>query len=207
MKDRSSAPSPALLIAMVALLAALSSTAIALPGKNSVDKNDVAKDAIRAKQIKDATVGSAELADGGVQTADLGDGAVGTAKITDASVNSAKIADRSVALGDTAIQWALVDGDGSILDQSGGIAALHVGNGDYYVNFGANANIHSIQVTTAPRPGDGGYGVSANAGLCGGAPLGVACNDPASNDANHVVVGTTNHDGTGNNQGFYITVY
>ena len=45
---------PAMGVAFVALLVALSGTAIALPGKNKVDKNDIKKNAGGAKQIKAA---------------------------------------------------------------------------------------------------------------------------------------------------------
>src|SRR5919112_3597058 len=51
-------PSPAMAVAFVALLAALSGTAIALPGKNTIDKNDLRKNAVRGKNIvKNAVTG------------------------------------------------------------------------------------------------------------------------------------------------------
>src|SRR5919107_4079476 len=69
-------PSPALIVAIVALIAALAGSAIALPGKNSVKSNDIAKNAVRSsdvkndslkgKDIKESTLGkvpSAENAD------------------------------------------------------------------------------------------------------------------------------------------------
>ena len=64
-------PSPALIVAMIALVAALAGSAAALPGKNSVDKNDIKKNAIKSKQIKNGKVTSADLADGGVAAVDL----------------------------------------------------------------------------------------------------------------------------------------
>jgi hypothetical protein len=45
-------PSPALIVAIVALVAALAGSAIALPGKNSVKSNDIAKNAIKSKHVK-----------------------------------------------------------------------------------------------------------------------------------------------------------
>jgi hypothetical protein len=47
----SSRPSPAMVVAFVALLAALSGTAIALPGTNSVDSGDIKNGTIRGKDI------------------------------------------------------------------------------------------------------------------------------------------------------------
>ena len=55
--------SPALVLSVVALFAALSGAAVALPGSNTVDSGD----------IKDGKVKSADLEDGGVRAADLGD--------------------------------------------------------------------------------------------------------------------------------------
>jgi len=46
----------AVLIALLALVAAASGTALALPGKNSVKKGDIAKNAVSSKQIKNDSV-------------------------------------------------------------------------------------------------------------------------------------------------------
>ena len=46
----------AILIALVALVAAVSGSALALPGKNSVKKGDIAKNAVTSKQIKNNSV-------------------------------------------------------------------------------------------------------------------------------------------------------
>ena len=44
-------PSPAMAVAFVALLAALSGTAIALPGTNSVDSGDIKNSTVQSKDI------------------------------------------------------------------------------------------------------------------------------------------------------------
>jgi hypothetical protein len=49
-------PSPAMAVAFVALLAALSGTAVALPGKNRVDSGDIKNNVIRGKDIRNGTV-------------------------------------------------------------------------------------------------------------------------------------------------------
>jgi hypothetical protein len=43
-------PSPALIVALIALVAALAGSAVALPGKNKVDKNDIKKNRSRASR-------------------------------------------------------------------------------------------------------------------------------------------------------------
>ena len=51
MRRISGRPSPAMAVAFIALLAALSGTAVALPGKNTVDSGDLKKNAVKAADI------------------------------------------------------------------------------------------------------------------------------------------------------------
>ena len=64
-------PSPALLVAVIALVAALAGSATALPGKNNVDKNDIKKNAVKSKAVKNGQIKSVDIADGGVAPADV----------------------------------------------------------------------------------------------------------------------------------------
>jgi len=64
-------PSPALIVALIALVAALAGTAAALPGRNTIDKNDLKKNAVKSKNIKQGQVKSSDVADGTVAEADL----------------------------------------------------------------------------------------------------------------------------------------
>ena len=73
--------------------------AMALPGKNSVDANDlkknsvkaraIAKNAVRSSEIKDGAVRGAEVADGSLAYADLGSNSVVARLRSTASVSSA----------------------------------------------------------------------------------------------------------------------
>ena len=54
-------PSPALLVAVIALVAALSGAAIALPGKNSVKSNDIKRGAVKGTDIATGAVKPADL--------------------------------------------------------------------------------------------------------------------------------------------------
>jgi hypothetical protein len=62
-------PSPALIVAMVALVAALAGTAIALPGKKTVSRTDIKPEAVRSKQIGDGKVRPQDLSDKSVMWA------------------------------------------------------------------------------------------------------------------------------------------
>ena len=80
---------------------ALTGTAVALPGTNTVDsgdiingevrRGDIAGSAVNSSKIADGSVGSLDLADGGVVRADLANGAVDAAKVADGSLGAADI--------------------------------------------------------------------------------------------------------------------
>lgn len=93
---------PALVVALVALVAAMGGSAVALPGKGSIDRDDVKKNAIRSKAIKNGQVKGVDIARGAVTGASLADGTVGTADIADGTVEGADVADGSVGSADIA---------------------------------------------------------------------------------------------------------
>jgi len=55
------APAPALIVAIIALVAALTGSAVALPGKNSVQSNDIKKNAIRSKHVKNDSLKGVDI--------------------------------------------------------------------------------------------------------------------------------------------------
>ena len=101
-------------IAYVALFIVLGGTAVALPGKNTVDSGDIAKKAVKSSDIAKKAVKKKNLANGAVITDKLADGAVATGKLADGSVTTAKIGGDAVtgAKADEASFQGLVKGDG-----------------------------------------------------------------------------------------------
>src|SRR4051794_13181245 len=55
------APSPSMAVAFVALLLALCGTAIALPGRSSVKADDIAKNAVTGKKVKNNSITGADV--------------------------------------------------------------------------------------------------------------------------------------------------
>ena len=96
MKTGRRMPSPALVLGVVALVVAMSGAAIALPGKNSVKSNDIAKGSVKSKQIKADAVKKKHLKEGSVTAAAIAEGAVGSAAIADGAVGSSELAADSV---------------------------------------------------------------------------------------------------------------
>jgi hypothetical protein len=64
-------PSPAMAVAFAALLAALSGTAVALPGKNTVDSGDIKKNAVRSADIKNGAAGTKDIKNNDVRSGDV----------------------------------------------------------------------------------------------------------------------------------------
>jgi hypothetical protein len=93
-------PSPAAVIAVVALVFAVSGVAVALPGKNSVVSKDIKKNAVTAAKIKNGAVTEPKLGDGAVGTSKLGNDAVTGAKVNEGTlgkVPSAETATKAVS--------------------------------------------------------------------------------------------------------------
>ena len=79
-------PSPAMAVAFVALLAALSGTAVALPGSNTVDSGDLKRGAVK----------NADIARGAVTGSKIGSNAVTGSKIQNGTITGAKLANDTV---------------------------------------------------------------------------------------------------------------
>ena len=90
-------PSPALIVAMIALVAALAGTASALPGSNQVDKDDLRTGSVGGRAIQPGAVNNHKLKDGAVTDVKISDGSVITPKIADQAVTGDKIAEDPVA--------------------------------------------------------------------------------------------------------------
>lgn len=83
--------SPGLLLATGALVLSLGGTASALPGTNSVDKNDIRTAAVNSSDLKNGQVKAPDLAFGSVSADKIGDGQVNSLKLLDNSVTGADV--------------------------------------------------------------------------------------------------------------------
>jgi hypothetical protein len=71
-------PSASGVLAAVAIFVALGTgAAFGLPGKSTVDRNDIRKNAVKSKQVKDGSLGSIDLLDNGVTGDDVEEGTLG----------------------------------------------------------------------------------------------------------------------------------
>jgi hypothetical protein len=142
-------PSPALVVACVALVAALGGTAVALPGKGGVDKNDIRANAVSGKTIRPGAVTSDKIADSSVGSGDLADGSVGNADLANGSVTPGKLA--SSAQPNVVAYGTITDPDGApapALSNSVGLNSV--------VSNAAGLGDTQVSVSAGAIPGPGG---------------------------------------------------
>ena len=165
-------------IAYVALFVALSGTAIALPGKNKVKKNDIARGAVVGKAIAADAVKQAKIRDAAVIAPKLAPNAVTTNSILDDAITAPKLAEDSVTR--QAIVQGSVNG-GKIAN--GAIDSTKVAQGSLLAEDFAPGqlsdaflfeDVTGAQPFTIQRPGRV-YVVATVIDLCEASPT--ACND------------------------------
>jgi hypothetical protein len=85
-------PSPAMGVAFLALVLAVSGTAVALPGRNLITSDDIKKGAVKNVDIGRSAVSSTKIRNGAVGTAKLGNNAVTGAKVNESSLGPVPLA-------------------------------------------------------------------------------------------------------------------
>jgi hypothetical protein len=85
-KSMSRRPSPAAVIAFVALMIALSGSAIALPGTNKVDSGDIKNGTVKSKDVRDNNLKSRDVRDGALTGVDIKDGTLAGADIDEGTL-------------------------------------------------------------------------------------------------------------------------
>jgi hypothetical protein len=102
---------PALVISLVALFAALSGAAIALPGSETVNSGDIKNESIKSVDLKDnkavatddvidETLTGTDVADGTIASADVQDESLQSTDVANNSLTGSDIEDASVSAGD-----------------------------------------------------------------------------------------------------------
>ncbi len=149
---------PALVISLVALFAALSGAALALPGTQTVNSGDIKDNAVKSIDLKDnAAVTTDDVVDESLTGTDVADNTIASSDVQDETLLSNDIADQAITGADVA---------GDTL-QSNDLAPNSVGSeeiGDGIHNHsntvvvpggtGQNANYNFNSVTAQCGPGE-----------------------------------------------------
>lgn len=195
---RNGRPSAATVISIVALVFAMVGTAVALPGKGTVDKNDLAKGSVTKKAIKKNAVTGKAIKNGAITDAKIADGAVGTAKIADEAVTDAKV-DGVVPAGFAFINFQ----DEIVQEQSSGIGGMTLTvEGTFVCISGLPYTPRNIQVTVA-RTGGGQSNAFPNA-FVPGVDANTFCTGPEQASLQFINDGGT---ALGNPPPFYVTFF
>src|SRR5580765_2254495 len=185
-------PSPAMVIACVALLLVLGGTGYA--AVQALPANSVT-----TVQVKNGSLLSRDFKAGQLPRGARGPvGPVGPA-------GPAGPAGPSGSSGAGA-RWALVRPDGGIAAQSGGITlAAHPTSGNYILSFGSAVSGHLI-LSSGGYAGDAGdQRGETTAGPCGGGSEGRTCS--VSDSTSSVFVQTRNSAGDPSDHSFYVAVF
>jgi hypothetical protein len=86
MRRISGRPSPAMAVAFIALLAALSGTAVALPGKNTVDSGDIKKGNVKSSDLAANAVRGGKVRNGSLTGADSKDNSLTGADVDESTL-------------------------------------------------------------------------------------------------------------------------
>ena len=206
-------PTPAMAVAFIALLAALTGTAVALPGTNSVDSGDIknkqvkgkdlANNAVTGKKVKNGAIKSADVGDDSLTGTDINESALGKVPSAANADNAANATNANTVGGKTA----------SDLDQPRAFARIELaGNVD-------EANTSGLTDADVSSPGTGLYcyelgftprQIQATVDWFGGgadavihAHVGPYAGCPAGNDASARIVDASS--GTTVNRDHYVT--
>lgn len=203
-------PTPALFLALLALVVATAGTSYA---SAKIATRDLAHGAVTSKKIENDTIRSRDLRDGTVGSRDLRDGSIGRKDLRPGVIPGAP----------DGVRWALVDATGAIEAQSGGFsvtAAYPVlgdeptlrANGNVYIDTGEDLSDNGVFATvvlqnTVDQNGDGvrggrAPGSDANPEFSGeiavsmcGTPI-TACAPPGTGTTQHVAISPRLSDGS-----------
>jgi hypothetical protein len=107
-------PSPALVVAIVALVAAVTGTAVALPGSRDVDRNDLRKNVVKSKNVKARTLTGSDV---------RAESLTGT-ELQDDSVSGSDVDESTLAVGyERRFQVRLTFGEDVVLFENGPLTA------------------------------------------------------------------------------------
>ena len=179
-------PSPALMISVVALLAAVGGGTFAIASSTKKVVN---------KQITKRAPGLSVL----------------HAKSAENATNANSLGGAPANAYETRPEWALVNSAGAILAQSGGISVntTFASGGLYFVAFPTSVANRPVSVVLHYGDGTGGLTGQTSATPCGGnaVPGGFDCtNTTGVNDAHHLLVRVQNGASSDASFGFYVTV-
>lgn len=136
MSFKSLLPRPAMIVAVIALVASLGGAAYAA---SKIDTEDIANNAVTARQVANDSLKGKDFKEGGLKSSDIGNGKIKLEDLSDDAVAALKP------------RWLLLNEQGEIEEQSGGFTVLdaYVTNNNVYIDAGESLEGHGITATVA----------------------------------------------------------
>ena len=169
--------SPGLVLGTIAL-------AVALGGTGYAAVNALPRNSVTTLQVKNGSLLAKDFKAG-----QLPRGPAGPAGAAGPAGPAGPVGPAGPAGGGAAAKRVLVNPNGSIASQSGGITVTNHATGQTILDFGSASNTKLIQASAGFANDPAARG-AVIAGPCGGTAEGFAC--PAGNDTSHVIVRTYN---------------
>lgn len=129
-------PRPAMVVAVIALMAAVGGSAYAA---SKIDTEDIANDAITARQVQNDSLKGKDFKQGGLKGSDVKDASIGVKDLSEEALASLKP------------RWLLLNEKGEIEEQSGGFTVLdaYSTNDNVYIDAGSSLENHGLFATVA----------------------------------------------------------
>jgi len=130
---------------------------------SKIGSKDIARGAVKSRQLAGAAVKARHLAKGAVRGRHLAKGAVGRRHLAKGAVTGAQLAPGSIPpdrLSKPPI-WAVVNADGTIQVQSGGVEVVQSSGGVKILDVGANVDKAAVIATVMDHDGQSDGPISA----------------------------------------------
>lgn len=205
---RSLRPSPALVIAGIALFVSLGGVSYAV-ATGSIDSREIKNNTVRGKDMRANTITAREIRRRSLDGTDIKINRVGGNAVKEEVLEVSKLKKvPSAAAADTAgtalnsgalggqppaaytTRWALVNEAGAIEAQSGGFSIVNCysANANCYLNAGGDVRGKGMSATISVANTDGSNILSGEAGVAACGATTVACAPPGTEDNNVLVV-------------------
>lgn len=188
-------PSPAMVVACIAL-------ALVLGGTGYAATTQLARNSVTTIQVKDRSLLAKDFKRGQIPRGPAGpQGAIGPQGPTGAQGPAGP----QGPAGSSNIRWAAVRADGGIAASSGGVTlAAKPADGQYLINFGTSAAGRLVLASSGYAGNHISNRGTTSAGPCGNPPDGLTCS--TSDNNNTVLVQTRSPAGVLEDHAFYVAV-
>lgn len=162
MASRIKRPSPALIVAIIALIAALTGTAWAALGKNSVGSKQLKKNAVTSAKIKNNAITTAKVKNGAITGAKVQAGSLGTVPNATNAANAVNATNAANLSGQKNIAVRLNTGQQQVIASIGAVSLLasceQGGGQDKIIVYAATSQPGAILIGDDELGGPGGSG-------------------------------------------------